>query len=240
MPPLPWTFRVEESESGLDDWKIISGDLVNLFSFTEESRRKHDKDAGPYFRVVFINTGEMSPAVTVYGDLPKQEFLYAQEIIRKEHLAMANMTGVEVMVWKKMHSGQRCTDCVNPVTGEVLNSNCRTCHGTGFLGGYHGPYCSLAKFSQRQSDKKFEQGGQGVEDVRIHTVRMTAAPHVIRDDLIVEVKSQLVYTVDKITNTLELRRIPIVRDIVVHENNRDEVEYDLSGAAIRSAAGIGA
>lgn len=240
MPDLPWNFRIEESEDGLGGWADISGVVNNKFAFTEEVRSKHDKDTGPYFRVQFINTGEYSPVITVFGDLPKNEFLLAQEIIRKEHLAMANMTGVEVLVWKKMHTGVKCVECINNITGEIMDSNCRNCHGTGFLGGYHGPYCSLAKFDQRKITKRHESSGAGVDDTRIHQVRMTAAPHVVRDDLIVEVKSQLVYTVDKIVNTMELRRIPIVRDIEVHENNRDEVEYDLSGTAIACAAGVGA
>ncbi len=238
-PEMPWEFVVQESQTGVEGFKDITPTITNVLAYTEDApRKKFNKNPGPYFRIKFLNDGSYSPVHGLYGDLPKQEFLYLQEIMRKEALQMQNMSGVQVMIWQKMHSGKQCTECTDPITGEVLDSNCLACLGTRFITGFFGPYCTLATFSTTQTNKKHEQNGHGVEDERFYSVRMVGFPLVVKDDLIVDVKSQRVYTVHETGYLLEIRRIPAVQEIQVTENSRDEVEQSLPGAAIDELYGV--
>jgi hypothetical protein len=235
----PWTFTVEESDNGHDAWHAISPPLVNLFSWTESTRVKYNKDLKPYFRIKGLAGGQRyySDVRFAFGDLNRRDWLLTREIMRKEFLQMRLQAGVPVNIWQRMGSGVKCTVCRDCVTDEILDPNCPSCRGTGFVGGYHGPYHGWATFSVRDSEKKFAEGGHGVDEDVVHQVRVLGSLILDRDDLIQDTPSQRIYVADKTsTHLVEIRRIPVVQTITVHELAPDRVTYSLSGDLLFHAA----
>lgn len=228
--PRPWSFRIEESQSGLGEFEPITPELINLFAYEEGSdvRRRYNKDRNLFFRVRMTDAAGKewySSVRTPLGELPLQEFLYAKEIMRKELLQMRNLAGVPIQVWRKIQEGVDCTNCLDPVTREPMDPNCHVCFGTRYLTGYHGPYYTFGTFSTTKIHKQHAQDGSGVDDDRQHQIRMIARPHVIRDDLIVDTTSDRRYTVEVIQEELELRRIPVIQVIGATELEQDSRLY---------------
>jgi len=227
---LPWSFQVEESETGIDDFEDISPAVVNAFAWQEpKPRKKFNKDRNLFFRVKMTSESGVcySQARTATGDLPLKEYLYAREIMRKELLQMRNMAAVGVSFWRKMQTGMSCKNCLDPITQEIIDPDCPVCNGTKFLGGYHGPYYGFATFSVTRVHKKHAEDGAGVDDDRMHQVRMIGHPAMIRDDVIVDIAGDRRYIVDEVASELELRRIPIIQILQVHEAERCDIVHKL-------------
>lgn len=234
----PWVFTVQESSTGRDGWADLSPPLSNQLVYIEEDRRKFDKDRRPYFRVRGEIGGNMvySAVRDAYGDLNRREWLLAREIMRKELLRMRGMGGVPITIWMKFHTGIKCPRCRDVVSQETLDANCPVCYGTGYVTGFHGPYSSWAAFTQVVSRKRHEEGGAGVTDLRQHQVRLLGSFSMVRDDLIVDTPSQRIYVVDRMTNLVELRRIPLVVQCNAHEGNFNDITQALSDQLLPAEA----
>jgi hypothetical protein len=228
---LPWKFTVQQSETGIDDFETISPVVENTFAWQEtEVRKKFNKDRNLFFRVCMRDAAGAvcySNVRTATGDLDLKTYLYAREIMRKELLQMKNMSGVQTAFWRKMQSGVSCPNCLDPITKEIVDPDCTVCNGTKYLGGYHGPYYGFATFSTTKAHKQHAQDGAGVDDDRKHQVRMIGHPAMIRDDVIVDLRSDKRYVVDIVTSELELRRIPVIQVLEVHETDRTDVRHKL-------------
>jgi hypothetical protein len=229
----PWRFWVQESETGRDNWFDISPELTNVLRFTEEEREKFTPDRKPYFRIRGLLGSEeqevYSSVRDAYADLDRHDFLLVREIYRKELLQMRKKAATPVTVWMAMQDGQPCSRCLDPVTGEVLDSHCPECLGTGVVGAAHGPYPTWATISQTKVYRKDDQAGTGVDDTRIHQIRMLGSwSGLRRDDLIIDTPSQRVYAIDKIVHLAELRRVPLAIQFEAHEVATDDIMYKLS------------
>jgi hypothetical protein len=231
-PAQPWTFYVEESPTGVPgdkSWVEISPALVDTLVYQEQGRTKFDKDYNLFFRVRMEAGGAVtySPVVDGYGTLSRKDFLLAQEMMRQKHLAYEQLSGVCLCLWKKMHDGVPCTACIDPITGEVLDPECRECHGTRWIFGFFGPYVTCGIVSAYQSDKKFAQSGAGVDEELVYNIEMVGFPRLIRDDLLRECKSDVMFRVHRVSTPTELRRVPIVQIAQVTEVDRDDVVHFL-------------
>jgi hypothetical protein len=230
--PRPWLFQVEESPTGFDQFEAISPEMEDSYAYEEPSgvRRRYNKDANLFFRVRMRTANGKtyySAVRTALGDLPLQEFLYAKEIMRKELLQMRNMAGVPVQLYRKIQEGTPCTNCLDPITQEVLDPDCEVCKGTKYIGGYHGPYASFGTFSVTNSHKQHAKDGAGVDEDRLHDIRLIARPLLVRDDIVVDTTSDRRYVMATSASELELRRIPIIQVIKAAEAEVDCAIYSL-------------
>jgi hypothetical protein len=234
----PWRFWVQESPTGRDSWVDISPEITNFMRFSEDYREKFRPDRKPYFRVrgILNDTECFSNVRDAYADLGRRDFLLVREIYRKELLQMQKMAGTPLTVWMQMKEGAPCTKCLDPITGEVLDSHCEECLGTGVIGAAHGPYDTWGTLSQTQSHEKSDQGGSGVTDTRVHQLRMLGSwSGLERDDLVIDTPSQRIYTIDKVVDLAELRRVPLAIQFEVHELQMDDIRYKLSSRLLAGA-----
>lgn len=236
----PWRFWVQQSETGRDSWFDISPELTNVMRFTEEHREKFTPERKPYFRVRGLLGRQGQPVYSnvrdAYADLGRNDFLLVREIYRKELLQMRKKAGTPVTVWMAMQGGEPCTRCLDPITGEVLDSHCELCLGTGVVGAAHGPYDTWATISQTKSYPKHGQAGDGVEDTRVHQIRMLGSwSGLKRKDLIIDTPSQRVYEIDKTVDLAELRRVPLAIQFEAHEVETGSVLYSLSQRLLEGA-----
>ena len=143
------------SEKG--PWETISPTLVNVIAWHDEGcKNLYGKSNVLYFRVVMETPRGryFSPAIQPYGDLPRREYLLAREIMRREALRARVLAGTECDVYIRSTFGPKCTYCIDPVTGDVRDSHCRKCFGTGRYPAYFGPHRMMLSFSPDTAHSK--------------------------------------------------------------------------------------
>jgi len=227
--PGPWTFHVESGPAVDGPWERISPALVNQYSWADTETRVVGKDAVLYFRVSLVTPkGTYASHVMMpYGDLGRREYLIAREIMRKELLVAKQNNGVPVQLWTVSTYGPKCTHCIDPVSGNVTNSKCPFCFGTGRDPGYHGPYAAWGTFSSAKHTVQSSQSGSGVVAPADFSIRMIGSPQVKKNDVVIDVTQDKRYYVDLVDVTAELRRVPIVQVLTVHEAPVSDIAYRL-------------
>ncbi|MFC1453581.1 hypothetical protein ACFLQL_00185 [Verrucomicrobiota bacterium] len=225
----PWTFSIEESESGIGDWKKITPDLVNTFAYQETDKRYFPKAKVFHFRLKMVaDQGTFySPTIDPTWQLDRHDFLIVREMMRKELLQQKNASGVLVDIFVKTIMGPKCT-CLDPITGDVLNPNHAECHGTGQIPGYFGPYNTWCTFSPLKRARQFKEDNTDINYDDKLNGRMISVPELKKLDIIVDKASDKRYYIDAINNELELRRLPVVQTMVLKIiSNSNRTIYDL-------------
>lgn len=226
---LPWTFRVQQGPSPDGPWTDVSPGLENIFSWAETSKRLINKDVVLYFRIKLTTPkGEYySHVKTPYGDVGRREYLLIREMMRKEVLQARTLSGIMGKLWIRATFGPKCTHCIDPITGDVKDSNCPYCFGTGREPGYHGPYDMWMTFSPADRDEQMAPDGSGTRQPYSFSVRAISCPVAKDCDVIIDPCQDKRYYVDKVQQLTEIRRIPVVQTLIVHEAPNSEPIYRL-------------
>lgn len=226
--PTPWVFHVEQAPSVSGDWIDISGPVVGKYFFKEEGRNLINKSAVLYFRVVMDAGGKRyySNVLQPYGDVGRKDFLIGREVMRKEVLHMRGMAGVAGSLYSLATFGPACPKCRDPITGDIRDADCPHCFGTGRLNPYNGPYDAWMSFSPDQSHGK-QDDGMGTMEQKRFQVRIVANPVVKKNDIVVDRGSDKRYYVNQASVVAEIRRIPLVQQLVVSEAPVSDNAYKL-------------
>lgn len=228
--PGPWKFVVYKGKSPDGPWLAVSPELVNEFAWQEPDGElnKVNKANVLYFRVVMKTPdGEYeSPVVQPYGRLDRRDFLLAKEIMRQSVLHSKGMAGVQGQVYMLSVFGPKCRKCLDPITGEIRDSHCKHCFGTGRDPAYHGPYDMWLDFSedvnhQTTTDKT------GTVERKSFQVRAIGNLVLKYGDVLVVPGSDKRYYVRMAQMTTEIRRIPIIQTLTVEEAPQTDKVYDL-------------
>lgn len=229
--PSPWTFHIERAETHTGPWSVVSPVLVDTYMWTAPGDIyvvSRDPNV-MFFRVCMTAAGRLyySPPIAPYGTLERRDFLLVQEIQRKEVLMARVQSGVPGKIFIKSLYGPACALCRDFVTGESTTENCNSCYGTGRTPGYHGPYDSWFVFNPERRQKGLENDHQGVHEHPTFNIRLIGFPRLKKDDVIVDTTSDRRYYVDTVVAVAEIRRIPIVQDVVANEITRTSAVYRL-------------
>lgn len=224
----PWVFHVEQSKSPSDSWIDISGPVINQYFYKETGRSLINKSSVLYFRVVLDAGGKryFSSVLQPYGDIVKKDYLIAREIMRKEVLHMRGLAGVAGSVYSLATFGPACRFCRDPITGEIRDSDCKKCFGTGRLHPYSGPYDCWMSFSE-DSKHQHQDDGVGTFEHKMFNVRLVANPVVKKNDVLIDRGSDKRYYVNQAQVVAEIRRIPVVQNLVVMEAPVSDKIYEL-------------
>ena len=214
----PWVFHVEEAVSPTGPWNDISGPVVNMFFYKSRKHRLINKSSVLYFRIRMHAKGEVyfSSVIQPYGDLNRKDFLIGREIMRREVLHMKGMAGTACRLYSVATFGPPCLKCRDPITGEVRDSKCKYCFGTGRLWPYNGPYDSWMSFSE-DKEHIMQDDGYGTFEHKNFAVRYVANPIAKKNDIIVNTATDKRYCVNQAQVIAEIRRIPLVQQLVVSE-----------------------
>jgi len=225
----PWTFSIEESETGQGDWTKITPDLINTFAYQEATKRYFPKENVFQFRLKMVATAGTfySPTINPCWQLDWHDFLIVKEMMRKELLQQKEMSGIIVDVFIKTLMGPYCT-CLDPITKDILDPQHAACHGTGKVPGYFGPYNTWLTFTPLQKSRDFKEDNTDINYVDQLGGRMIAVPELKELDVIVDKSSDKRYYVHSVKNEVELRRVPIVQTITLKlVSNSNRTIYDL-------------
>ena len=193
------TFTVEASRSGVGDWEVVAV-TTGYYAAIDESRWLYGKAPRLHYRVRFTTAGRThtSPRYQIGANLDGRDAAILRDIVRKEALRF-RQSGQCGFLYKRRHWGPRCTACHDYDTGSVLNSNCGSCFGTGYSGGYFPPVeFWLSQVSAGPQRRKAVADGLGVRGDRNIVVRALCCPWIDSDDVWVDFDSDQRYYIQTV------------------------------------------
>lgn len=238
LDPLPWTFQLQVSETDITSdpsvWRNVGTPAQNVTLLTDPSQQLiAGKDQNVFYRVAL--TSGLVPAVTYYsdaaqifGDLPIRQWLWGQELIRKESLRFSRLNvGTEGILLKRKRTGIPCPQCTNPFgTDEQTDSKCPICFGTRFQGGY---YTAQAKvFTSVMLDQSYprhEPQREGSTDPRQVTGRFIGMPWLSTFDVWISKTTDVRYMLHGKKVLADLRGVPYIYDVDMLLIPFDDVIY---------------
>lgn len=139
--PGPYVFQLQVGNTPLNDttdWRNVGSPITDGYVAYDDVWRAAGSDLVTHYRVTLTTPKDIyvSTPVNCFGELAERDWLIAREIIRKEQLRHKYVS-VSGFLIKPYRFGRPCARCRDQLTGEVLDSNCPICSGTGFEVGYH-------------------------------------------------------------------------------------------------------
>lgn len=200
-----------------------------LYEFVDQTANLYDLNKVLYYRVRAV---EQSPEGLPLQTFTSQETTWDGDLdliglyINEEHyFEMRYVDGVPAMIFKKIHDGTYCPDCWDTVLKRVTRSNCRTCYGTGRLGGYYPPMDAWMKF---EPDPKMEQIAEwGKRQVGQTDIMFTNYPLLTPDDIIVELKPNRFWKVESVRYP-EKNRTILLQMARLNAVSTSDVEYKIN------------
>lgn len=215
--PRPWIFQLQFSPSGLDtstDWINVGSPVENTLYAEDDQRHtsEYGKRLLTYYRVILttpLRTYVSTPTDT-YGLLDEPDWILAREIIRKENLRHRYVSRSGYLL-KRMRFGERCTNCTDPLAGEILNSKCPECNGVGFKVGYHAPIPMIMDLSTDAIAEQRNGASTGPSRVANVMGRTLGSPPLAKEDVWVDARSDQRWFADgAIAHAAEWRGVPLI------------------------------
>lgn len=243
--PATWSYQLQVSTHNMspsykqdgtprtDDWIDVGSPVVNAAQLTDSTRRAFGKSLTVAYRVKLTTSTSplreyWSPPASTLGNLNKQDWLRAQEVIRKELLSHSKATSVSGWLLRRKRTGTTCSKCIDPATGDVTLSKCDVCKGTRFTDGYFAAipnvWCRLDPTGVREHRNL---QGPGSEKQDTTTGRMVAVPDVESFDVWVSEATDLRYILHTITPAAVIRHVPLVLSVEARQAAFDDVVYTI-------------
>lgn len=154
--PGPYYFTAQWARTINGEWADVGAPaVVDGYYIIDPTKRLWAKQIDLYYRVratTGAGTIYYSDAVRADGGLPRNDWLKAREITRKEYLRLVKYTGTEGELYRRRDWGDICPECTDYDTGERVKENCEVCWDTGYVGGYYPPvpfWIDLTEHQQR-------------------------------------------------------------------------------------------
>lgn len=230
--PGPWVFTVQMGITDGGPWKDLSPALPNVMSWTDlNNRYLVGKSNTLYFRVR-LKTPKgtyFSSVLQPYGTLGRRDFLIAREIIRREALRAKVLSGVLCRVYIRSTFGPRCRKCLDPDTGQIRDSHCKYCFGTGRDPAFMGPYHMWMSFSTDAAHTE-DDDKTGTHEAKTFEALAIGNPALKRGDLIIESRTDKRYLVEMCAVAAEVRRVPCLQRVTISEAPLGDVIYKVEDA----------
>lgn len=212
------------------DWRNVGLPAIDTFYLVDPLQRVWGKSQWTHYRVVLTTVAGtyISAPQPAWGALDHADWRQAREVIRQEMVRFRVKAGQQGYLLKRRLYGEIDEDCIDFQTGEVVQPQCPTCYGTGFVGGYFAPIpCVYAQLDPRSSHDQLDEGqGRGTvnDDLRVRA-RMLAIPQVEENDFWVDRDSDLRWYVHSVENLVEIRGVPLVHQVELRLAPFSEVIY---------------
>jgi len=210
--PLPWDFQLQVSkDGGGDTWTDVGSEVRNTYYALDDTQRQYGKGFTLAYRVVLTTPWGTytSEEAQVLGLLSKRQWLQARAIIRRTLLDPRGLERLPGYLMKRKLYGTVCTECVDPITGGITNSDCSTCDGTGKVGGYWtaAENTMFDLFGEKEDTKRSERGT--VNDVAL-VGSFVGIPLMHRNDVWIDANSDRRYVISRVTPVSKLNRVPLI------------------------------
>jgi len=227
--PGPYTFTLYRGYAANDDNFVAVAETVDQPWLYDNQPVWPSKGSMVFYKVSLLDgngTLWWSQGTHATSSFTRYDWTIAKEIVRKEHLLMRKRAGTPGWLLKRRLWGEPCT-CVNPITGQIENSTCPICYGTGIEGGYYEAFEFWVTMNPSQRIVKLDST-QGMQTSIIETVRALAYPAAASNDVWVHANTGQRYIVlGDIVAAARHRGIDLVMNLRLEERSRSESLYDI-------------
>lgn len=150
------------------------------------------------------------------------EDLVGTYIIEEHEFKYRYVAGAPAMVFKRKRNEVHCPDCFDHVLKRVKVSNCKTCYGTGKLGGFYKPSPLWMDFNPENEILAIAEFGE--KQVGQTDGELTNYPLLDPGDLVLQVLPNKLYRVESIFRA-EKRQVVLRQLVRLNEVNRSDIEY---------------
>ncbi len=173
------------------------------------------------------NREHTSDLVYLYGGLNPHQRNLAKAILRKLKLCQRHLPVLKGYLLKRKHTGTLCT-CRDPVTKEVLNSDCQECFGTGFISGYYlqaTPATLIATGPVSTIPIHDPKGQLGTVTATATQAKIAGLPPIFPYDVWVQSETNRRYYITVVKISAEISGLPLQYDVVLKMANYNDVIY---------------
>lgn len=228
LPLNRYTIDIYRGESP-EELSLIASNLpaIEADHFEDYSAKLKDKHRVYYYQIIAhdsrLKKDTKSNIATWDGPL---DFV-GLYIVEEHEFLFKSICGSPVLVYKKQTEGDmRCDECWDPISKHVTKSNCRSCHGSGFIGrgvgGYYSPSFTWVDFQPDSKIIGITQWGRsqpGQTDVF-----MSNYPRLSPGDLVIELLTNKRWKVERINQT-EKRRVPMLQIVRLTQIDLGDIEH---------------
>lgn len=183
-------------------------------------------DVTYFIDIIFPFTSEkqrVGPIHLVSQPRLARTFFVARRMDEKHGIEYSSHTGIELDIYKRLHWGEKCTECYNEVLEAATTSDCESCLGTGFVGGYWNPISVLGKLEPLALSRNLLDRLNFQENVNTQA-HMRAFP-VLREDDIIHEKRRNVLWYAQAVQLVEHGRYPVKQLLELREIERNSPLY---------------
>lgn len=230
--PPPYTYQLQVSQSDIatgDDWDNVGPPQLEVFSLIDTTKRMYGKAQTLGYRVL-LTTGAgiyVSPVANVLGKLDDHSWLIAREILRKEFLRHRIFSSVDGFLLRARRYGTICP-CVDTRTGEITNTDCTDCFGTGFVNGYYPSLpCQFADIAPEKTREFRNLEGMGTERQVTVIGRFLGFPNPLSGDIFVASSSDERYLIHSTIEAAHWRSVPLVFECELRRMPFSHIAYTI-------------
>ena len=189
---MDYEFYIQRSPNETGPFVDVAGPLIDGYQFRDSTvRGMHSMYHKLFYRIRVVSRATAAerifPDTGLGVSLAARPDLQALEMARMENLRLKEFKGREVLVFPKRNSGSRCSACFDPVHMRKTHSNCHSCFGTGFAGGYWAPVrCYMQVITPNDTTQKFVDGAA---QVQVTQFNLGNYPLIKSGDLVVEMEN---------------------------------------------------
>lgn len=165
----------------------------------------------------------ISKPQSFFNDVPRQEFLIIQEIMRKKELLRRKKVGIKCQIRKRRVFGNLCTRCIEKGTGISTDSRCPICYGTRVIGGFYAPIENWVEIVENPRNLIPSEIGTLNDVIAVGSITY---PIVQKGDVIIEDTRNKRWYVNGIQREL-LRSFPIDQKVELRQIAPKDIEYSL-------------
>lgn len=235
--PSPWTFTLYRGVAPTDDAMEPIASIVDVPWIYDTRPLANTLDIAVYYKVILTDALGVTYSSQVFdckSYWSRYDWSIAKEITRKENLLLTKKTGTRGWLLKRRYFGVVCPVCTDPVLKTTNQSNCPSCYGTGFTGGYYPALECWLTLSATQFSQKLTENGLITHTAE--SARGLAYPSTSPNDVWVNGHSNTRYFVASDTRAVaRLRGI----DLVVEFNlNKASPDHSVYAFPTPSSAGV--
>lgn len=235
IAPKPWSFQLQVGHTAnplADDWQNVGAPVENSFLAVDPSQRAFGKQLTTHYRVQLTDAASntyLSAPATVLGLLDTRRWLWARDLMRQERLRFSALFPVDGWILKRRREGQRCRLCTDKNTGDVTNSRCDVCLGTGFVHGYYAAMpCQYGDLSPyKAAEIRDPAGPKQLNLDLVQQGRFLGTPWLSTNDVWVARGSGLRYWMETVEVEAHVLNVPIVLNVTLYQYPFNDPVYKI-------------
>lgn len=232
-PTFPFTtmpvFYVDIA-TAVDNWQRLDQvPVINNCVFVGDQLARCGSVDSTYVRVAALDgsTEYLSQPSKFLGELSRHDYTIARDILRKEYLRLKKYSGCEGLLFKRKQSGVKCPECTDwDVTSSPGKSQCKTCYGTGYVGGYYDGFPFWMDIGNDNSNRDINQPF-GTTDMQVRTGRCVAYPTIEPYDMWQQAGTNKRFIIRKTQATASLKTMVLVYTVELNAIPYSGIEYSV-------------